>query len=190
MKLGLHALALILGLGLVAPAIAQEDTKKEEPAKEAATAPAAAAEATPAKEETAKPAAAAAAPAAAPAKELSSCAKTFVPLSDSYKAAYDDMQKWISQIDTQTAAAADKVAKLQTQFEQNQAGITQAKLANDSAKAKDLDKASKKIWDDLTTAKKDLSGICGKFAKDAQDKVKQYTDASNKALDTLKAQTK
>jgi len=189
MKLGLHALALILGLGLVAPALAQEDSKKEEPAKEAAAAPAAeavpaaAAEATPAKEEPA-------APAAAPPKELSSCAKTFVPLSDSYKNAYEDMQKWINQIDTQTAAAADKVAKLQTQFEQNQAGITQAKLANDSAKAKDLDKASKKIWDDLTTAKKDLSGICGKFAKDAQDKVKQYTDATNKALDTLKAQTK
>ena len=201
MKLGLHALALILGLGLVAPALAQEEPKKEEPAKEEAAKPAAEAApaAVPAKEETAKPAAevapvAATAPAAAPVaeppKELSSCAKSFVPLSDSYKNAYDDMQKWINQIDTQTAAVADKVAKLQTQFEQNQAAITQAKLANDSAKAKDLDKASKKIWDDLTTAKKDLSGICGKFAKDAQDKVKQYTDATNKALDTLKAQTK
>ena len=62
MKLGLHALALILGLGLVAPALAQDDSKKEEPAKEAAAAPAAepvpaaAAEATPAKEEPAAPA--------------------------------------------------------------------------------------------------------------------------------------
>ena len=77
MKLESHALALILGLGLVAPALAQEEPKKEEPAKEEAAAPeaaaeptpAAAAEATPAKEE-----------AAAPVKELSGCAKSFSPL--------------------------------------------------------------------------------------------------------------
>ena len=36
MKLEAHALALILGLGLVVPALAQEETKKEEPAKEEA----------------------------------------------------------------------------------------------------------------------------------------------------------
>ena len=33
MKLELHALALIFGLGLVAPAVAQEEPKKEEPKK-------------------------------------------------------------------------------------------------------------------------------------------------------------
>jgi hypothetical protein len=176
MKLELHALALILGLGLVVPALAQEETKKEEPAKE----------------EAAPPAAAPVAPAAeaAPAKELSACAKTFVPLSETYKAAYDDMQKWITQIDTQTAAAADKVAKLQTQFEQNQTAITQAKLKNDNAKAKDLDKAGKKIWDDFNAAKKSQSDACAKFAKEAPQRVKQYADATNKALDALKAQTK
>jgi len=183
MKFAVAPLAFMLGLGLAVPAVAQEETKKEEPAA-----------AEPAKEE-AKPAAEAApaaAPAAAaePAKELSACAKSFVPLSDTYKAAYDDMQKWIAQIDTQTSAAADKVAKLQTEIEQNEAAITQAKLANDSSKTKDLQKQNKKLYDDFNAAKKDLAGACSKFAKDASDKVKGYADASSKALDALKSSMK
>jgi hypothetical protein len=181
MKLAVAPLAFMLGLGLAVPAVAQEETKKEEPAA-----------AEPAKEEV-KPAAEAApaAPAAAaPAKELSACAKSFVPLSDTYKAAYDDMQKWIAQIDTQTSAAADKVAKLQTAIEQNEAALTQAKLANDSSKTKDLQKQNKKLYDDFNAAKKDLAGACSKFAKDAADKVKGYADASSKALDALKSSMK
>jgi hypothetical protein len=179
MKLGFTAIALMLGLGLAVPAVAQEEPKKEEPAA-----------AEPAKEE-AKPAAEAApAAAAAPAKELSACAKSFVPLSDTYKAAYDDMQKWIAEIDTQTAAAADKVAKLQTEIEQNEAALTQAKLGNDSSKTKDLQKQNKKLYDDFNTAKKDLASACSKFSKQASDKVKGYADASNKALDALKSQSK
>ncbi len=181
MKLGLHALALILGLGLVAPAIAQEEPKKEEPAKEETAVPAVAA---------APAAALAPAAEAAPAKELSSCAKSFVPLADSYKSAYEDLQKWIGEIDAATAAANDKVQKLQAQIQQNETAMTQAKLDKDNAKAKDLQKQNKTLWDDFNAAKKGQSDACAKFAKDAPARVKQYTDATNKALDALKAQTK
>lgn len=201
MKIESYALALILGLGLglVAPAFAQEEPKKEEPAKEEAAKPAeeaapeAAAEAAPAKEEAAKPAAKAApeaAPAAAPAKELSSCAKSFVPLSDSYKKAYDDMQKWIAQIDTQTAAAGEKVQKLQAQITENETAATKAKLDGDGKKGKELAKENKQLWTDFNAAKKSEAATCSGFAKEAADRVKQNTDVANKALEALKAQTK
>ena len=176
MKVRYHALALILGLGFIAPAFAQEDAKKDEPAKEEAAKPAA----------EAKPAAAE----AAPAKELSGCAKSFVPLADSYKAAYDDLQKWIAQIDTQTAAAGEKVAKIQADIQANETAITQAKLNKDDSKAKSLQKDNKKLWDDFNAAKKEQSDACAKFVKDAPQKVKQYSDATNAALNALKAQSK
>lgn len=197
MKLGLHALALILGFGLVVPAVAQEEAKQEEPAKEAAAA-APAEEAKPAAEE-AKPAAEAAPAAeakpaaeaaAAPAKELSGCAKSFVPLSDTYKSAYDDMQKWIAEIDTQTAAAGEKVVTLQAQIQANETAITQAKLNKDDSKAKSLQKENKKLWDDFNAAKKSQSDVCAKFVKDAPQRVKGYSDATSKALDALKSQSK
>jgi outer membrane biosynthesis protein TonB len=218
MKLGFHALALILGLGLVAPSFAQEEPKKEEPAKEEAAKPTeeAAPAAEPAKEEAAKPteeaapaaepakkeeaakpaekaapvAVPAAAPAAAPAKELSSCAKSFVPLADSYKAAYDDMQKWIGEIDAQTAAASDKAQKLQAQIQQNETAITQAKLDKNDSKAKSLQKENKKLWDDFNASKKELQTLCSSFSKQVSERVKQYADASGKALEGLKSQTK
>ena len=182
MKIGFSVLALVLALGLMTPAFAQEDAKKEEPAKEEAKP---AAEATPAAE--AKPAAEAA---PAPAKELSGCAKAFVPLSDTYKSAYDDMQKWISQIDAQTSAASAEVEKAQAQIKENETAVTQAKLNNDDSKVKSLQKEGKKLWDDFNAAKKSQSDTCAKFAKDAPQKVKQYADATSKALDALKAQTK
>ncbi len=184
MKFRWHALTLILGLGLVAPALAQE-----EPAKEEAAAPAS--EDTPAKEEAAAPKAEAAPAAEAePAKELSSCAKSLAPLADSYKSAYDDMQKWIGQIDTETAAANDKVQKLQAQIHENETATTQAKLDKDNAKVKDLQKANKTLWNDFNAATKAQSDACAKFVKEAPQRVKQYADATNKALGELKAQTK
>jgi len=177
MKPLFHALAMLLLLGLAVPAVAQEESKPEEPAKEE-----------PAKDEAAKPAEEAAPAAAAPAKELSECAKSFVPLSESYKAAYDDMQKWISEINSQTAAANEKVQNLQEQIHQNESALTQAKLDNDSSKVKDLNKQSKTLWDDFNKAKKAQSDSCKTFTKQASDKVKQYADTTNKALDALKSQ--
>jgi len=206
MKLGFPAVALILGLGLglAAPALAQEDPKKEEPAKEepakeepAKEEAAAPAEAKPAAEAApaaaAKPAAEAAAtpkaePAAAP--ELSGCAKSFSPLADTYKSAYDDLQKWIAQINTETGAAGAKVQQLQTQIQENEAAVTQAKLAKDDSKTKSLQKEGKKLWDDFNAAKKDQSAACSKFVKEAPQRVKQYSDATSKSLDALKSQSK
>jgi hypothetical protein len=229
MKLGFRSLALIFGLGLAVPVMAQTEPAKEEPAKPAAeaapaaeapeeaakpaeeAAPAAEApkeeaakpaeEAAPAaeapKEEAEKPVAAAApaaaptaAPAAAPAKELSSSAKTFVPLADSYKSAYDDMQKWLGQIDAQTAVASDKAQKLQAQIQANETAITQAKLDKNDSKAKSLQKENKKLWDEFNAAKKELSTLNAGFTKEASGRVKQYADASDKALEGLKSQAK
>ena len=199
MKTGFYALALILGLGLMVPAVAQEEPAKEEPAKEEAAKPAAEAApvAEPAKEEAAKPAAEAKpaaapapAPAPAPAKELSSCAKSYVPLADSYKAAHDDMQKWIGEVDKQTAAASDKAQTLQTQIQQNETAITQAKLDKDDSKAKSLQKENKKLWDEFNASKKELSTLCSGFAKQASERVKQYADAASKALEGVKSQSK
>lgn len=183
MKPGFYALALILGLGLMVPAVAQEEPAKEEPAKEEAAKPA---------EEAAPvaPAAPAPAPAPAPAKELSSCAKSYVQLADSYKAAYDDMQKWIGEIDKQTAAASDKAQKLQTQIQQNETAITQAKLDKDDSKAKSLQKENKKLWDEFNASKKELQTLCSGFAKQASERVKQYADASSKELEGVKSQAK
>jgi len=199
MKLGYHALALILGFGLIAPAIAQEETKKEEPAKEEAAPAAEAKPATETKPAEAAPAAAAApaaeaapavAPAAPPVAELSPCAKSLEPLANSYKSAYDDLQKWIAQVNTATAATGEKVTKIQAQIKDNETALTQAKLNKDDSKAKSLQKDNKKLWDDLNAAQKEQSDACGKFVKEAPQRVKQYTDATNKALDALKSQSK
>ncbi len=156
------------------------------PAKEAAPAAAAApaAEPAPAKEHAAK---AEEPKAAAPAKkELSACAKTYVPLADTYKAAYEDMEKWIDQINTQTTAASDKVAKLQAQIQENETATTQAKLAGDNAKVKDLTKQNKALWNDMNAAKKGLADTCAQFGKEAAARVKKYDAATEQALSALK----
>ena len=206
MKFRIHVLAIALGLVLAIPAVAQEEPAKDAPAKEEP------AKAEPAKEEPAKaepeaapaveaakpaaeaaaaPAVEAAKPAAAPAvKELSSCAKSFEPLADSYKKAYDDMQKWIAQIDAQTSAANDKVVKLQTQITENEATSTKAKLAGDNAKVKEIDKQNKALWSELNAAKKTQASSCSGYGKEASERTKQYEAAIEKALADVKAQTK
>jgi len=182
------------------PEAAPEEAAKPEPAKEEAP-PAEPAKEEPAKDEAKKPVeevapaaaakpAAEAKPEAAPAKELSPCAKSFSPLADSYKAAYDDMQKWIAQIDAETSAAGAKAKALQDQVQANETAITQAKLAGDDAKAKSLTKENKQLWTDLKAAQQAQQKACGAFSKEAPTRVKQYADASNKALADLKAQAK
>ena len=189
MKIDFVSLSLVLGLGFVLPAVAQENPAKEEPAKrEEAVKPEAPKEEA-VKEEAAAPAIEAL-PVAAPAKELSSCAKSFVPLADSYKKAYDDMEKWIAQIDAQTSAAGGKSMKLQEQIQQNETAITKAKFDKDDAKVKSLTKDNKQLWTDFNAAKKDQDKICGGFSKEASDRAKQNSDAINKALADLKAQGK
>lgn len=173
------AFGLALVLALTAPAAAEEPAPpaKEEPAKEA-PAPAEPAAAAPAKEEPAKEAPVAAAPAAAaPAeapKELGACAKSLAPLADSYKKAYDDLQKWIASVDSQTTAADANIKKMQDQIQQNEAAITKAKIDGDDKKAKDLEKQNKTLWSDLNAAKKTQSTTCSGFTKEAEQRVKQY----------------
>jgi hypothetical protein len=212
--------ALVFGLLCLAPALAQDAPVKEEPKPaepanpEAAKTdePKPAEEAAPAKDEAkpteeakpkeeakpteeVKPAAvpakaAAPAKAEAPAKEMSACAKAFVPLADSYKKAYDDMNKWIAQVDAQTSAASEKTKKLQDQIQANETAITSAKLAKDDAKVKSLTKENKQLWTDFNEAKKAQDKSCSGFSKEVSDRVKQQNDAINKALADVKAQAK
>jgi hypothetical protein len=180
MKIACPLLALTLLLALAAPAAAQETPPpdKETAAKPAAETPA------PAKEAPAK----AAAP--APPKELSFCAKALVPLADGYKAAYDDMQKWIAEVDTKTGAATEKVNKIEAQIQQNETAITKAKLDGDDAKSKDLTKANKQLWSELETAKKSASEACEGLSKEAGQRVKQYETQIEAKLDECKAKLK
>lgn len=185
MRFGVNVLAIALGLGLAFPAPAQEmpEPAKEEPAKQAAEAPAKEAPA-----EAAKEAAKEAAPEAA--KDLSPCAKALVPLAESYKKAYEELQKWIADVHAKTSEAGDKVRKIQEQIQQNETAITKAKLDGDDAKAKELTKANKQLWNDLETAKKGQASVCSGFPKEAAQRVKQYTEDSEAKLDECKSQMK
>ena len=181
MRIALHLLVVALCLGLAAPAVAQETPP---PAKEAPAKPAAAA---PAKE--APPAPAAKAAPETP-KELSFCAKALVPLAESYKKAYEDLQKWIAEVDAKTAAGNEKVQKIQQQIQANETAITQAKLDGDDAKGKERTKANKQLWSDLEDAKKSQTQSCSPLSKEAAERVKRYEAASEAALDQCKAQLK
>lgn len=187
-----RAYVLALALCLAVPALAQDSPAKEEPAAPETAKPEEPAKAEPAKDETAKPAEAAPAAEAKPVapKEVSACAKSFEPLADSYKKAYDDMQTWIAQIDSQTAATSDTVSKLQAQIKENETAAATAKAGGDNAKAKDLTKQNKALTTQLNDAKKSLSNARSGFVKEAPGRVKQYETAIEKALDDLKAQTK
>jgi hypothetical protein len=212
MRFRTGVLAPVLVLGLAFTSLAQEPPKEEPPketppaeapAKEAPPAEAPVKEVSPAEApakdavpapEVAKPAAAAAAPAvaakpAAPAasKEVSACAQSLQPLADSYKAAYEDMQKWIAEVDAQTSAANQGVAKLQAEVQANEDAATKAKLAGDNAKVKDLAKQNKQLWSQLEAAKKSAAVACAPVSKQAADRVKQYEAATAQALAKTKS---
>ena len=198
---------------------AKEPAKNEEVAKPAtppAEAPATAPAAAPVAAPTAVPAAApvvapAAAPAAAPTATapasvpaavpaaapkpvapppLSPCAQSLQPLAESYKKSYDDMQKWIAQVNTETSAASEKVQKLQAQIKANEEAIAKAKAGDDSSKAKEITKQNKGLSKDLEAAKKAETAASDPVAKMAADRVKQYEADADKALADLKARSK
>jgi hypothetical protein len=169
------------------PAAAKET---EKPAEAAAEAPKAEA----AKEET-KPAAAAAAATPAPkappaAKELGASAKSFAPLADSYKKAFDDMQAWMVTVDAQLGPGDEQVRTLQEKLKQNETAITQAKAAGDSKKVKSLQSENKQLTSDASKAQKNLTAARGDYLKQATQRAKQYQAASDAALEQVKAQSK
>jgi hypothetical protein len=200
--ISLFRLVLMLAVAAAGPAFAQEDPKKETPeaaAPEKAAEPAA--DAKPAEPEAAKkeaePAAAAAPAAAVPAaaaaeapKPLSAAAKSFSPLANTYKGAYDDMQKWMETVSAQTAASDEKITKLQKQISDNEAAITQAKLAGDDKKVKSLTSENKKLSSEASSAMKGLNSAKADFVKQAEQRVKQYQSASDAALTQVKNSSK
>ena len=123
-------------------------------------------------------------------KELTPCAKIFVPLADTYKKAYEEMQKWIAGVDEKTAAASARVDKIQEHIQQNEGAITKAKLAGDDNKENALSKDNKQLWSELTSAKKDRSATCSGYAREAIQKAKHFQVDILEKLEACKAQAK
>ncbi len=167
--------------GLIAPESEAPKVNTPTEAIEPATAKPAAPKAAAAKTEPAKP---------EPVKELTPCAKALTPLADSYKKAYEDMQKWIANVDAQTTAVNDKIEKIQDQIQQNEAAITKAKLAGDNQAARDLAKDNKQLWADLNASKKEKVLLCSGFARETAQKVKEYSTDIAEKLQQTKSQMK
>lgn len=214
------ALLLSAAVAAARPALAQDDaadkpaekaeqtveaSAKMEPAKaapaKAAEKPAEKAEATKANESDAAPTKPAPKPApkkepspakeAAPAKkELSAGAKALTPLAESYKKAYDELQKWIEQIDQQTADVNARIAKAQDEIEKNEGAITKAKLSGDDKTGRELAKANKQLWTDLAAAKKERSTLFKGFGVEAGQKVKGYSADAAEKLQQAKSELK
>jgi len=186
------------------PAAPAERSVKEKPAEASAeTAEAAQPEQAPAKqgeapqaavkpaEAPAKPAEAPAKPAEAsvsrkePAKELSSCAQPLVPLAEAYREAYESMQRWIREASDQTAAADERVKRLQAQIQDNEAVITKLKFEDtkeNRARIKDLAKDNKQLWKDLDAARREKAALCRALSKTAGQKVRELSDAVRERL--------
>lgn len=189
---GLMAAILAAALCCVATA-AEETVPTAAPATQEATEAPAQPEVKPeAKPEAAKPETKPAPePKAETPKELTPCAKTFVPLADSYKKAYEELEKWIGDVDTQTTAATAKIDKIQEQIEKNEAAITKLKLQatrEGSANGRELVKNNKTLWSDLSATRKESAALCAGFAREAVQKARRYQSDVAAKLEGVKAQ--
>lgn len=161
-----------------------EATKPELKSEPKTEAPAKPAENTPKVETATKPEA---------PKELTPCAKTLVPLADSYKKAYEELEKWIGDVDAQTAAATTKIEKIQEQIEKNESAITKLRLQGtraSSAKGRDLATNNKLLWSELSATRKESSALCAGFAREAVQKARHYQSDVAAKLEGVKAQLK
>lgn len=128
-----------------------------------------------------------------PAKELTPCAKAFVPLADNYKKAYDELQIWIRHIDAQTAGASAAISRIQGEIEKNEAAITKLKIeggSESSEKGRELAKDNKKLWADLSASRKERAALCEGFTREAIQRAKRYQVEIIETLEGIKAQTK
>ncbi|MFA6093124.1 MAG: hypothetical protein WCU88_08370 [Elusimicrobiota bacterium] len=172
---------------IAAPAVqaAVEPAKIAEPAKVPAAEPAKVAEPVKA------PEAPVAAPKPAAKKAMTGCAQCVKPLLDSYKEAVADMEKWTRDVDAQTAAAEDAVKQLQEQIQENEAAITKLKLENSKdakTRSKELAKENKRLWSELEAARKAKAALCKQFARDASQKVREYSTDISAQLKTVQTQ--
>lgn len=141
----------------------------------------------PAKKETPAPAAA---PVAAPAK-LTGCADCVKPLVEGYKGILTDLEKWIAEVNTQTAAAEETVQKLNQQIKENEAAITKLKLEDGKDaknRAKELSRENKRLWGELEAARKAKAALCKQFSREASQKVRQYNTDISENLKAVQAQ--
>lgn len=174
-----------------APAKVAETPKAEAPKAEAPKAEAPKAEAPKAetpkaeapKAEAPKAEAPKAEPAPAPApkpvkaKALTECAACLSPLIDGYKGVLADLDKWVAEVDAQTAAAEESFQKLQKGISDNEVAITKAKLEGGKAnkeRVKELTKQNKTLWSELEAARKAKAALCKQFGRDASQKVREY----------------
>lgn len=124
------------------------------------------------------------------ARELTPCAKAFVPLAEGYKKAYDDAMRWIQQVDEQTAAADAKVNGLQETVEKNEALITKLKIEDtkeSKLRARDLARENKQLWADLSAARKERTAKCAAFSKAAAQLNKEIAAEISARLSAIQA---
>lgn len=126
-------------------------------------------------------------------KELNSFAKTFVPLADAYKKAYEEMQRWILDIDARTAGVAANISRIQDDIQKNEAAITKMKIAGGSERSEEgrgLAKENKRLWDDLSAARKERAALSKDIIHEAIQRAKgNQVDIIGK-LEDIKAQAK
>lgn len=167
-----------------APEAKAEAPAKAEPAAEAPAAkPAAKAEPKP--EAVKKP--------VEPVKELNAFAKTFVPLADAYKRAYEEMQLWLRDIDSQTGGVATNISRIQDDIQKNEAAITKMKIAGGSERSEEgraLAKENKQLWADLSAARKERSALIKGFMREAIQRVKGNQADILEKLEDVKSQAK
>lgn len=152
----------------------EQQVKQEAPRETPATAPAkaeAGAPAQPAKKEEARK-----------SEPQTACAQALVPLGEVYRDAYIEMRKFIDDVDVQTKAADERVAKLEKQIQDDESAMTKAKLDGDGAKEEELSHQDKQLWKDLKAAKKERASLCSGFARDAKQKVRDFAGAAEAKL--------
>lgn len=171
------------------PGVAAPEAKVEAPAKAdpVAEAPAAkpAPKAEPKPETVKKP--------AEPVKELNSFAKTFLPLADAYKRAYEETQRWILDIDAQTGSVSTQISRIQDDIQKNEAAITKMKIAGGSERSeegRELAKANKQFWADLSAARKERAALTKGFMREAIQRAKSNQIDIIEKLESIKAQAK
>jgi outer membrane biosynthesis protein TonB len=128
-----------------------------------------------------------------PVKELNSCAKVFVPLADTYKKEYEEMQRWILTIDAETANVSAHISRIQDDIQKNEAAITKLKLAGGregSEEGRELAKSNKQLWADLSAARKERTALNKGFAREAIQRAKNNQAEIIGKLEDIKAQAK
>jgi len=124
-------------------------------------------------------------------KPLSSSAQQLAPLAESYRQAYEAVQRWMRNVSDQSAIADGKIRQIQGKITENEASITRLKLESareNKSRISDLNKQNKELWKELEAAKRDKAEFCSSLSKTAAQKVREFSDDIKAKLKAVQAQ--